>query len=115
MTSKLEQILAQELHARYCTPDCIEDPDEEWKAMASAVTNIIVQHGGGHYHLVRSQGKHGSWTMQHPILERFEGALFFCPFTGLVDEAARQGSFGPGMWRVWMDAPGSIRWKREEP
>lgn len=75
--------------------------DEASKAMFEAGWNALIEVCGGTEHYVRLT-EYGDWTLQHPITERLQGALFDCKFPQLIEPIWRD--LPPDqMVRVWLD------------
>jgi uncharacterized protein DUF6085 len=59
-----------------------------------AASEILAETEIAHLLLADEEG----WTLKHPLLERVEGRLFFCPVAALVRE--RGVPARPGVYRV---------------
>jgi hypothetical protein len=70
--------------------------------LTAAIERAIIDASGGEHHIVQVKGY--SWTIAHPITERFEtdhpGGLFACRYSTLVAEAEFEED---GTFRVWLD------------
>jgi hypothetical protein len=72
------------------------DFEAGWDALLEAL--------GGDQHLLKLEvsGDYREWTIQHPVSERIDGALFECAFTvagsTLVQEIPESGTY-----RLWKD------------
>lgn len=82
---------------------------------ANAIEQALIGASGGPDHVISITGGivGWSWTIQHPLAERFEGSLLDCPYThfGAVTAQTIQEAEGNGRFRVWRDR-GAIQWER---
>lgn len=78
--------------------------------LALRVQKALEDATGGPDHLLKVEDNDlMSWTLQHPLHERFDGTLFDCKFPPLIGHLMWKERFGPGNYRIYEDR-GAILW-----
>lgn len=79
--------------------------------LAEKIVDTLIEADGGADHVVVSDGPKGTWTMRHPLTERFGGDLFECPFASHASQLAAQGAFDSGAHRLYVGDFGIVMWE----
>lgn len=79
--------------------------------LAEQIVDALIENDGGTEHIVVSDGATQSWTMRHPLTERFAGDLFECPFARQASMLAAQGAFDKGAHRLYVGDYGIVMYE----
>lgn len=78
--------------------------------LAEQIVDALIAEDGGTEHIIISEGGK-TWTMRHPLTERFAGDLFSCPFNAHAAQLAAQGAFDKGTHRLYLGEFGIVMWE----